>query len=472
MPTQKTVVLNVVGLTRELIGEHTPNIKRFTERGTLATLEEVVPAVTCSAHATFLTGTLPNEHGIVGNGWYFRDECDVRFWHRSDRLIQRPRLWDVARAYDPEFTVANLHWRYATYSSADVQVIERPLYPADGRKLPDIYGWPHELRHELVSELGEFPLFNFWGPNSSIKGSRWIADAAKYVEQRHNPTLTLVYLPHLDYGLQRFGPDLPKVAGDLRDIDAVTGDLIDFYEARGAQVTLVSEYGIDFVSKPVHLNRALREHGLLSIRDELGLETLNYGMSEAFAVADHQLAHVYVNNPARLNQVRGILEATPGVGEVLDREGQKKYGLEHPRSGDLVVLAEPDAWFTYYYWQDDAKAPDFARTVDIHRKPGYDPAELFMNPELKNPKLRAAGVLAKKKLGFRYLMDVIGLDATLVRGSHGLRSRTPDKAPVFVTQQGHHLAGPHIKATDVFETVLNHLGVAEPLLERRTKAVS
>ena len=468
---QKTVVLNVVGLTPELLGEHTPKLKAFADRGKVATIEEVVPAVTCAAHATYLTGTLPAEHGVVGNGWYFRDECDVRFWHRSDRLIQRPRLWDVARAYDPSFTVANLHWRYATYSSADYAVIERPMYPADGRKLPDIYGWPHELRGELVRELGDFPLFNFWGPNSSIKGSRWIADAAKYVETRHNPTLTLVYLPHLDYGLQRFGPDLGRVAQDLRDIDAVTGDLIDFYEAKGAQVTLVSEYGIDFVSNPVHLNRVLREHGLVSIREELGLEGINFGMSEAFAVADHQLAHVYVNNPEKLNLVRTLLEATPGVGEVLDREGQKKYGLDHPRAGDLVVLAEPDAWFTYYYWFDDKKAPDFARTVDIHRKPGYDPAELFVNAELKNPKLKAAGVLAKKKLGFRYMMDVIGLDATLVKGSHGLRSRTPEKAPVFVTQQTQHLPQDRIGATDVFETILNHLGVQEPLLEQKMKAV-
>ena len=354
---QKTVVLNVVGLTPELVGDYTPKIKAFTERGKLATIEEVVPAVTSSAHATYLTGTLPAEHGVVGNGWYFRDECDVRFWHRSDKLIQRPRLWDVARAYDQDFTVANLHWRYATYSSADYTVIERPMYPADGRKLPDIYGWPHELRTELIKELGDFPLFNFWGPNSSIKGSRWIADAAKFVDTKHDPTLTLVYLPHLDYGLQRFGPDISKVTQDLRDIDTVTGDLIDFYEAKGAHVTLVSEYGIDFVDKPVHLNRTLREHGLLSIREELGLEQINFGMSEAFAVVDHQIAHVYVNNPDKLSQVRGILEATPGVGEVLDREGQKKYGLDHPRAGDLVALAEPGTWFTYYYWQDDAKSP-------------------------------------------------------------------------------------------------------------------
>ncbi len=464
--TQKTAVLNVVGLTPELIGEHTPRIRAFAEAGRVRTLEEVVPAVTSSAHATYLTGTLPNEHGIVGNGWYFRDECDVRFWHRSDRLIQRPRIWDVARAFDPGFTVANLHWRYATYSSADYTVIERPMYLSDGRKLPDIYAWPHDLRGELVGELGEFPLFNFWGPNSNIRGSRYIADAAKLIESRYSPTLTLVYLPHLDYGLQRHGPDLGKVASDLREIDAVTGDLIDFFEGRGAQVTLVSEYGIDYVSRPIHLNRVLRESGYLSIREELGLELLNYGMSEAFAVADHQIAHVYVNNPDRLGAVRSLLEATPGVGEVLDRQGQRRYGLEHPRSGDLVVLAEPDAWFTYYYWLDDHKAPDFARTVEIHKKPGYDPVELFMNPELSFPKLKAAGILAKKKLGFRYLMDVIGLDATLVKGSHGLRSRTPAKAPVFITKQTRHINRDNLRATDVFGIILDHLGVAEPLLER------
>lgn len=141
----KTAVLNVVGLTPELI-PHMPRVKAFADAGALATLAEVVPAVTCSAHATFLTGTLPREHGIVGNGWYFRDECEVRFWHRSDRLVAGARLWDVARSQDPTFTVANLHWRYATYSSADVVVIERPTYPADGRKLPDIYTWPHDLR--------------------------------------------------------------------------------------------------------------------------------------------------------------------------------------------------------------------------------------------------------------------------------------------------------------------------------------
>ena len=459
----RTAVINVVGLTPELLGEHTPKLKAFAERGSLAHVKEVMPAVTCTALATYLTGKTPHDHGIIGNGWYARDACEVKFWHRSDGMIQAPKLWEVAKERDPTFTCANLFWRYATYSSADYTVIERPMYLADGRKLPDIYSWPHELRPALQEDLGKFPLFNFWGPNSSVVSSQWIADAAKWIEERHSPTLSLVYLPHLDYGLQRHGPDVEKIGQDLREIDAVAGDLIEFFEARGIQVIIVSEYGIDYADKPVHLNRVFREKGLIQVREELGLEHLNYGMSDAFAVADHQIAHVYIKEKSRMNEVRGILESTNGVAEVLDEKGKKRYGLDHPRSGDFVVLAERDAWFTYYYWLDDAKAPDFARTVAIHDKPGYDPAELFINPEIKNPKLKAGSVLLKKKLGFRYMMDVIGLDATLVKGSHGLRSRAPEKQPVFITQQG--LERSSVEATDVFRLILQHLGVEKDIKE-------
>ncbi len=453
----RTAVINVVGLTPELIGEHTPKLKAFVERGSLAHVKEALPAVTCTALATYTTGKTPRDHGVVGNGWYARDACEVKFWHRSDGMVQAPKLWEVAKQRDPSFTCANLFWRYATYSSADYTVIERPMYPADGRKIPDIYTWPHALRPALQSDLGQFPLFNFWGPNSAVVSSQWIADAAKWIEERHSPTLSLVYLPHLDYGLQRHGPDLAKVSQDLREIDDVTGDLIEFFEAKGVQVVLVSEYGIDHADKPIHLNRIFREKGLIHVREELGLEHLNYGMSPAFAVADHQIAHVYVQDRSRMDEVRGILESTDGVAEVLDDAGKRRYNLDHPRSGDFVVLAERGAWFTYYYWLDDAKAPDFARTVAIHDKPGYDPAELFVNPAFKSPKLKVGGVLLKKKLGFRYMMDVIGLDATLVKGSHGLRSETPAKRPLFVTQQK--LEQTSFEAADVFGLILQHLGV-------------
>lgn len=454
---QKTVVLNVVGLSGRLLGEHTPRLHEFARRGAQARIGSLLPAVTCSVQATYLTGQMPRDHGIVGNGWYFRDECEIKFWRQSNHLIGQPKIWDMARKIDPSFTVANLFWWYNMYSSADWSVTPRPMYPADGRKLPDIYTQPAELRPALQAKLGQFPLFKFWGPNTTIESTQWIADAARYVEEQHSPTLTLIYLPHLDYVLQRAGPDDPGVAHDLHDIDALCGDLIEFYEARGAQVIVLSEYGITPVARPVHLNRLFRELGLIAVRDELGRELLDAGMSRAFAVADHQVAHVYVNDRSKLREIAALLRAARGVAEVLDEDGKRRYGLDHERAGDLVAIAEPDAWFTYYYWLDDERAPDYARTVDIHRKPGYDPAELFIDPALAAPNIRAAYKLARKQLGFRYLMDLTPLDASLVRGSHGRCADDPRDGPVLIVGRPDLLHENDVAPTDVCGVILSAL---------------
>ncbi|AFZ66814.1 alkaline phosphatase family protein [Deinococcus peraridilitoris] len=453
---QRTAVLNIVGLSPDLLGEHTPHLNAFAQRGKQVGVKEVLPAVTCSVQATYLTGKWPSEHGIVGNGWYFRDECEIKLWRQSNKLVQAPKLWEVARRADPSFTCANLFWWYNMYSSVDYAVTPRPMYPADGLKLPDIYTQPLDLRATLNAELGEFPLFQFWGPGSSIRSSQWIAKSAQWIEERFSPTLNLVYLPHLDYGLQQHGPDLTKIAGDLRDIDVVAGDLISFYEARGVQVVVLSEYGIERAWRPVHINRVLREAGLIQVRLERGLEMLDAGVSTAFAVADHQVAHVYVNDPSRLAQVRELLERTPGVAMVLDEQGKREHHLNHDRAGDLVVVAESGAWFTYYYWLDDDKAPDYARTVDIHRKPGYDPAELFFDPH-SPAKFKAARALARKKLGFRYLMDVIGLDATIVRGSHGRLTGDLRRGPLLITGRPELLPQEVLEPTEVFDVLLAHL---------------
>ena len=453
---QKTVVLNVVGLTPSLLGEHTPLLSNWAKKGQLANIKPVLPAVTCTAQATYLTGKLPDEHGIVGNGWYFRDECEVKFWRQSNKLVQAPKIWDMARSLDSSFTCANLFWWYNMYSSVDYAVTPRPLYPADGRKIPDIYTQPAEMRSHLTKDLGQFPLFNFWGPNTNIASSQWIADSAKWTEERYNPTLTLVYLPHLDYCLQRLGTKNSLIHKDLQESDAICGDLIAYYEARNAQVIVLSEYGITDVSRPVHLNRLLREQGLLTVREELGRELLDCGASKAFAVADHQVAHIYVNDPIYIPKVRDILESTPGVAQVLEDE-KAAYHLNHSRSGDLVAIAQPDSWFTYYYWLDDACAPDFASTVDIHRKPGYDPVELFIDPQIKVPQLKVGLKLIQKKLGFRYLMDVIPTDANLVRGSHGAINVSSQEAPIFITQKSKVLNVDTIAATDVCKLLIQHL---------------
>ena len=454
---KRTAILNIVGLTRRLIGEATPNLARFAAGGSLRTVRPAFPAVTCTAQATYLTGLSPADHGIVANGWYDRELAEVHFWKQSNRLVSGKKLWEHARETNPGFTCANLFWWFNRYSSVDFSITPRPIYCADGKKVFDITSEPLSIAPDIKRDLGEFPFASFWGPRAGIASSRWIADAAKWIEERHSPSLNLVYLPHLDYNLQRLGPDLdsPEIQTDLRQIDAIAGDLIAFFESHGVKVIVLSEYGITAVNRPVFLNRLFRQRGWLAIKDELGREILDCGASRAFAVADHQVAHVYVNGDAALlTDVRAALEQTPGVEQVLDRDAQIARGIWHERSGDYLAVADPNSWFCYYYWNDDRKAPDFARTVDIHRKPGYDPAELFIDPAIRFPRLRVAEFLLKKKLGLRALLEVIPLDATLVRGSHGRALEDPDDHPVIIAENGDALPG-SVDALDVFPFLLN-----------------
>ncbi len=431
------VVINIVGLTYEMLGPNTPNLLALSREGFARPMGTVLPAVTCSAQTTMITGRLPREHGIVANGWYFRELAEILFWRQSNHLVDGERIWQAGRLRDPNYTTAKMFWWYNMYADVEWSVTPRPSYPADGRKVFDSYSQPPELRHRLQERYGVFPLLKFWGPGADIASSRWIAEASVDVLQQHHPKLMLVYLPHLDYNLQRLGPADPRIAEDIELIDFEAGKVIDAARSLGAEVIVVSEYAITQANQPVHINRVLREAGYLTARREpLGWETLDAGASQAFAVADHQIAHVYVRHAKDIPAVAELLNRTPGIERVLGEDGKHEHGLDHPRSGELVAVAAPGAWFTYYYWLDDKLAPDYARTVDIHRKPGYDPVELFLDPELRLPKLRIARRLARKMLGFRYYMDVISLDASLVKGTHG-RLPGPGKedaeAPVFIS---------------------------------------
>ena len=416
---QRVAVLNIVGLTPRLIGDATPNLRSFLEKHPPARVRPAFPAVTCTAQSTYLTGLPPAGHGIVANGWYDRDYDEHRFWKQSNHLVQGEKLWEALRRVDPDHTCAKLFWWFNMYSSADYSITPRPLYPADGRKVFDVHTWPSNLRERIKADLGPFPFPQFWGPAAGIKSTEWIAASAKWIEERVWPSLSLVYLPHLDYNMQRCGLDFEKINGDLQAIDRVAGDLIRFYEARNIKPVLLSEYGITSVTRPVHLNRLFRKEGWITVKNELGLETLELGESRVFAIADHQVAHVYVQDKSLMSKVRTLLEGTPGIEHVLGAEENHNIGLDHARSGDLVAVADAESWFTYYFWLDDELAPDFARCVDIHRKCGYDPVELFLDPAIKSPKLKIAGFLMKKTLGFRTMLDVIPLDANLVKGSHG-----------------------------------------------------
>jgi len=451
---QKTVVIDVVGLSESIISEHTPYLKSYLKKKHLSKIKPVLPAVTTTAQSCYVTGKYPTSHGIVGNGWYDRTDAEVKFWKQSNHLVGSPKIWDEAKKKDPNFTCAKMFWWYNMYSSADYSVTPRPQYHADGVKAPDCYSNPPELRDELQDALGTFPLFNFWGPNANIKSTQWIADASIFVDKKYNPTLNLIYLPHLDYCLQKFGVDFTKISKELGEIDRVVQQLIEHFESTQTQVILLSEYGINNVSEPIHINRILRTHDCMAIREERGLELLDAGASKAFAVSDHQIAHIYVKDQADKKEVKKILKAIPGVAQVLDSAEIEAQHLNHERTGDFVLIADTDKWFTYYYWLDDTKAPDFARCVDIFKKPGYDPVEMFMDP--KNPfiKLRAGYKLARKLTGFRYLMDVIPLDATLVKGSHGSPNCAKEFYPVFISNKA---SKSELEPTDVYKLILNSI---------------
>ncbi|MCP4082666.1 MAG: alkaline phosphatase family protein [Planctomycetaceae bacterium] len=428
--TNKLLVIDLVGLNAAALAKMPGLQKAFAKQAEPIPLQPPLPALTCSAQATLLTGALPQQHGIVSNGWFFEETGESRFWLRSDRLVRGEKVWDALKAEDPSLRVANLFWRFATHSRCDFIVTERPTYWANGRKSPDIFTTPDPLRDELVQALGAFPLFRFWGPATSIESSQWIADATAHVMKTRDPHLTLTYLPHLDYDLQKFGPQSEQAATACAEIDAVATRLVEQARELGRSVMVLSEYGITEVSKPVYLNRCLREAGWIRVQRAENGELLEGADSEAFALCSHQIAHIHVRDEKNLADVKCKLESLPGVERVLDAQAMKEAGLAHDRAGQLFAIAEQDAWFAYPYWLDDADAPDFARCVAIHDKPGHDPLEMFLGPGGKSHVIKR---ILQSKLGFRVPFDVISQDATRIGGSHGRLPDSLQEGPLLLT---------------------------------------
>lgn len=429
------ILLNAVGLTRRLL-PMAPRLNALAEKGAVTSLKETLPAVTSTAQASVLTGVPPSEHGAVANGWLFRDTREIRFWQQSNSLLMAEPIYETLRreraAQGKEFSCAKLFWWFNQGAEVEYSLTPKPYYGCDGNKVFDITGTPDGLSEEVKKDLGPFPFHTFWGPAAGPGSTEWIADSAAWILERHRPSLSLVYLPHLDYDPQRFGPSGCDMGEHVRALDDACANLLDTAERLGARVWVVSEYGHVDVDQPIFINKALRKAGLLLTRDSPfgeGLDTFN---SEAMAVVDHQLTHVYVRHAESIPAVREIISALPGVDRIYEGDEQGEIGLDHARSGELIALAKPNAWFAYPYWIDDARAPDFARTVDIHRKPGFDPCEMFFDPNLAAPKARVIRKVIAKKLGFRVRMDVIPLDPAIVRGSHGLAAEDPLDRPLFV----------------------------------------
>lgn len=458
------LLINIVGLTPRLL-PHAPRLSALAQAGWVRPLHEVIPAVTCSAQAAMLTGHVATRHGIVGNGWLFRDTGEIRFWQQSNRLLQAEPLYQTARQIalkrERPFRVAKLFWWFNLGAAVDISVTPRPYYAADGNKVLAIQSSPLPLSERLERQLGPFPFHTFWGPLAGLPCTQWIAQCAAAV-LANDPSLNLimVYLPHLDYDPQRHGPAGCDMARLVRELDEACVPLLNAARAAGARVWVVSEYGHVTVRRAVLPNLALRAAGLLAVRPGPFGENIETFESRAFAVCDHQLAHIYVKDSQVILRARDLLATLPGVARVVVGEEREDIGLHHDRAGDLILLAEPDAWFAYPFWQDSRNAPDYARTVDIHRKPGYDPCELFVDPKLCWPRGRMVLRLVQKKLGLRSRFDVVPLDPNLVKGSHGLAASDPRDRPLLIGT-GPSPAGADLPMTDVRQLVLQALDLWE-----------
>jgi predicted AlkP superfamily pyrophosphatase or phosphodiesterase len=452
------VVLDAAGLSARML-EFMPRLRGLAADGFKARLDPVLPALTAPMQSTLLTGLGPSEHGVVANGWYSRKLGEILMRRPHSALVEAERVWDAARRVNAGLRAASLCWTHAAGASTDFTVVPRPVHRADGSRSAECYAYPPELHARLQSRLGPFPLSSFWGPRAGIGSSLWIADAARLLLNSESPNLLFAYLPHVDYDLQRFGPEGPEAAAAARELDEVAGGLVEYARARGDKVVLLSEYGITPARRPIDINRALRRAGLLHAYEQAGMEYLDVWTSRAFAVADHQIAHVYISDPRDSALTHEVLSDLDGVTELLDGEAKTSAGLDHPRSGDLVAVADPDAWFTYYYWLDDERAPDFARAVAADRKPGSDPAELLADPDDRWAAWRAARARLRKRLGMRHVTDVVPLNPRHVRGTYGRLPATADDAPLLICSEPG-ASRDRIAATEVRDLLLELQGLS------------
>lgn len=420
-----------------------PNLRRMADDGELAALVPSFPCVTCPVQANMTTGELPGTHGVVANGFYWRERREVEMWTAWNDCITAPQIWDVLHQQQPGTTSAVWFPLHSKGCGADYVCTPAPKHNPDGTESLWCYTKPEDWYEELLAQFDHFPLQHFWGPLANIHSSNWIVDSAVYSARRFRPNFFYIYLPHLDYAAQKTGPDSELATIALGQLDVAIGRLMeglrDAYAPHEPLWLVASEYVIAPVDHVVYPNRVLREAGLLEVRDEGEGELVDLAGSRAWALADHQLSHVFVSNADQptIDRVVDLFRGAEGIDEVLTRDEQARYGLDHQRSGEVVLVSSPRSWQAYYYWLDDAQAPKFARTVDIHRKIGYDPIEMHIDPA-------AMG---------------ISLNATLNKGSHGAPAREAAQRGVILSSQNGVLVGGSLADTDVFELVLRQFGI-------------
>lgn len=441
------ILLSIPGLRQRDLASM-PHLRELTRSGEQATLIPSFPCVTCPVQANMTTGKLSDQHGVVANGFYWRDKKRVEMWTAWNDCILMPQIWDILGQHNDQFKTAVWFPLHSKGANADLICTPAPIHNPDGSESLWCYTRPTELYGQFRDALGHFPLQHFWGPLANIKSSAWIVDSAIIAAREQRPDFFYIYLPHLDYATQKFGPNSPEAQQSVTELDDQIGKLAASFEEAYQTTTqpddqtltwlIVSEYAVVPVDHVLFPNRILREAGLLKVREESDGEHLDLAASRAWALVDHQFSHIFVQpgDSAALKEVQELFTSHTGVAEVLVGDQRARYHLNHERSGDIILISTPNSWQAYYWWLDDAKAPAFARTVDIHRKPGYDPVELFFDSSTRG----------------------IPLNTSLVKGSHGAPAESEDQKGIILGSHSGMLPSTSLTDTDVFEIVVRHFG--------------
>ncbi len=421
---KKRLLIEIPGFSNRLLAM-SPKLQKWAKANNKHNISPCIPALTLPAHASLVTGLTPTQHNVFANGSYYRDLNKVEMWPQSEAIIKGQKIWQKAQKTNKDFKSFKYFFWPGMKSTADLYANVRPVYFADGRKQGGVYFNLPNLSKEIEQIYGKFPLFNFWGPNANIKSSQWILDTARHCLQLEDFNLSFIYVPHLDYKQQSLGPNHSQIKQEVTQLDDILMPFIDEHQNE-YDIILLSSYHINQVNTPIHINRILRNHGFLKTTSNEAGELIDYGLSTAFSVSDHQIAQIYINDHKVKNDVCNLLQTITDIDHITH------YNNNDNTTPDLICFAKENAWFTYYYWLDENNAPDFATTIAIHSKCGYDPCELLINPKLKYPKLKIAWQLLKKHIGMRYLMDIIPTDAKLIKGSHGLAPTKAEDYPICI----------------------------------------
>lgn len=436
------VLLSIPGLREEDVSRM-PNLQKLVAGGDRASLVPSFPGVTCCVQANMITGVPPSEHGVIANGFFWREKGEVEMWTSPNDCILAPQIWDRLHDHDAAITSAVWFPLHSKECGADYVCTPAPIHNPDGSESLWCYTRPEPLYEELMAEMGHFPLHHFWGPLANIKATAWIAASAVHAARKFRPNFFYIYLPHLDYAPQKEGPDSEAVLAALAELDGEIARLAagfgEAYQGERLLWLVATEYTIIPVRHVLYPNLVLRDAGLLAVKDDAGREQLDVAESRAWALVDHQFSHVFARdrNAETVGKVVELFKDAAGVAEVLTADELGRYDLQHDRSGDVVLVSQPDSWQAYYWWHDENLAPTYARTVDIHRKPGYDPVEMFLDPATQG----------------------IPLDATLVQGSHGAPAKEPSQRGVLLSSERGVFVERPTADTDVAELVLRQFGV-------------